>query len=603
MPIRRLPETLINRIAAGEVVERPASAAKELVENALDAGARRIRVGLVNGGIDGLEVADDGIGMAPDQLRLAIERHATSKLPDEDLAAIATMGFRGEALPSIGSVATLSLTSRPEGGEGWRLVVDNGRIVHDGPAGAAPGTVARVDGLFAQVPARRKFLKSPRSELAACLDHIRRLAMARPEVGFVVEHEGRRLLNLPPLPDASPQSTLARLAAIIGPDFAGNAVAVDLEREGLHLAGLAGIPTWNRGVSDHQYLFVNQRPVKDRLLVGALRGAYHDLLARDRHPVVALFLNVPSDFVDVNVHPAKTEVRFRDAAQVRGMIVSGLRRALDEAGHRASTQISGAALAAFVSEPLPSAAGAWPPAGGALAFPGAFAGGAGPVAGWAEVPRLFNQLPPAFAASGPAAAPAPPPQQFPLGAARGQVAATYIVAETDDALIIVDQHAAHERLTLERMNRALAGGVVASQALLVPEVVELDEIGAGRVADRADELAELGLEVEAFGPTAVLVRATPALLGTCDVKGLITDLADDLSAFGRALSLKERLDGVAATMACHGSVRAGRHLSIAEMNALLREMEVTPHSSQCNHGRPTWVRLAKTDIEKLFGRR
>jgi DNA mismatch repair protein MutL len=603
VPIRRLPETLINRIAAGEVVERPASAAKELVENALDAGARRIRVGLVNGGIDGLEVADDGIGMAPDQLRLAIERHATSKLPDEDLAAIATMGFRGEALPSIGSVATLSLTSRPEGGEGWRLVVDNGRIVHDGPAGAAPGTVARVDGLFAQVPARRKFLKSPRSELAACLDHIRRLAMARPEVGFVVEHEGRRLLNLPPLPDASPQSTLARLAAIVGPDFAGNAVAVDLEREGLHLAGLAGIPTWNRGVSDHQYLFVNQRPVKDRLLVGALRGAYHDLLARDRHPVVALFLNVPSAFVDVNVHPAKTEVRFRDAAQVRGMIVSGLRRALDEAGHRASTQVSGAALAAFVSEPLPSAAGAWPPAGGALAFPGAFAGGAGPVAGWAEVPRLFNQLPPAFAASGPAAAPAPPPQQFPLGAARGQVAATYIVAETDDALIIVDQHAAHERLTLERMNRALAGGVVASQALLVPEVVELDEIGAGRVADRADELAELGLEVEAFGPTAVLVRATPALLGTCDVKGLITDLADDLSAFGRALSLKERLDGVAATMACHGSVRAGRHLSIAEMNALLREMEVTPHSGQCNHGRPTWVRLAKTDIEKLFGRR
>jgi DNA mismatch repair protein MutL len=603
VPIRRLPETLINRIAAGEVVERPARAAKERVENALDAGARRIRVGLVNGGIDGLEVADDGIGMAPDQLRLAIERHATSKLPDEDLAAIATMGFRGEALPSIGSVATLSLTSRPEGGEGWRLVVDNGRIVHDGPAGAAPGTVARVDGLFAQVPARRKFLKSPRSELAACLDHIRRLAMARPEVGFVVEQEGRRLLNLPPLPDASPQSTLARLAAIIGPDFAGNAVAVDLEREGLHLAGLAGIPTWNRGVSDHQYLFVNQRPVKDRLLVGALRGAYHDLLARDRHPVVALFLNVPSAFVDVNVHPAKTEVRFRDAAQVRGMIVSGLRRALDEAGHRASTQVSGAALAAFVSEPLPSAAGAWPPAGGALAFPGAFAGGAGPVAGWAEVPRLFNQLPPAFAASGPAAAPAPPPQQFPLGAARGQVAATYIVAETDDALIIVDQHAAHERLTLERMNRALAGGVVASQALLVPEVVELDEIGAGRVADRADELAELGLEVEAFGPTAVLVRATPALLGTCDVKGLITDLADDLSAFGRALSLKERLDGVAATMACHGSVRAGRHLSIAEMNALLREMEVTPHSGQCNHGRPTWVRLAKTDIEKLFGRR
>jgi DNA mismatch repair protein MutL len=452
------------------------------------------------------------------------------------------------------------------------------------------------------VPARRKFLKSPRSELAACLDHIRRLAMARPEVGFVVEHEGRRLLNLPPLPDASPQSTLARLAAIIGPEFAGNAVAVDLEREGLHLAGLAGIPTWNRGVSDHQYLFVNGRPVKDRLLVGALRGAYQDLLARDRHPVVALFLNVPSDFVDVNVHPAKTEVRFRDAAQVRGMIVSGLRRALDEAGHRASTQVSGAALAAFVAEPLPATGGAYSAAIGAESA----AAGLQPAAGWAEAPRLFNQLPPAFAPafapSAPVIAP-PPPAQFPLGAARGQVAATYIVAETDDALIIVDQHAAHERLTLERMNRALAGGAVASQALLVPEVVELDEIGAGRIADRAEELAELGLEVEAFGPTAILVRATPALLGPCNVKGLITDLADDLSAFGRALSLKERLDGVAATMACHGSVRAGRHLSIAEMNALLREMEVTPHSGQCNHGRPTWVRLAKTDIEKLFGRR
>ena len=597
--IRRLPETLINRIAAGEVVERPASAAKELIENALDAGARRIRVSLVNGGIDGLEVADDGIGMAPDQLRLAVERHATSKLPDEDLQAIDTMGFRGEALPSIGSVATLSLTSRPAGGEGWRLVVDNGRIVHDGPASAAPGTVARVEGLFAQVPARRKFLKSPRSELAACLDHIRRLAMARPEVGFVVEHEGRRLLNLPPLPDASPQSTLARLAAIIGPDFAGNAVAVELAREGLHLAGLAGIPTWNRGVSDHQYLFVNQRPVKDRLLVGALRGAYQDLLARDRHPVVALFLDVPSDFVDVNVHPAKTEVRFRDAAQVRGMIVSGLRRALDEAGHRASTAVSGAALAAFVAEPVATVSTGWPgmPGGG----PGL---AAAPIAaGVAEAAQLFGLLPPAFAHSQPLPEPAPPPQRFPLGAARGQVAATYIVAETEDALIIVDQHAAHERLTLERMNRALAGGAVAAQALLVPEVVELDEVGAGRIADRAGELAELGLEVEAFGPAAILVRATPALLGPCDVKGLVTDLADDLSAFGRALSLKERLDGVAATMACHGSVRAGRTLSIAEMNALLREMEVTPHSGQCNHGRPTWVKLAKTDIEKLFGRR
>lgn len=588
MPIRRLPETLINQIAAGEVVERPASAAKELVENALDAGATRIAIRLANGGIDGLEVADDGHGMAPDQLRLAVERHATSKLPDGDLAAIATMGFRGEALPSIGSVATLSLTSRAPGAEGWRLVVDNGRITADGPAAAAPGTVVRVDGLFAAVPARRKFLKSPRSELAACLDHVRRLAMANPDVGFSLESEGRRLLGLPPLPDASPASLLARLAAIIGADFADNAVAVDLMRGDLHLGGLAGLPTYNRGVADHQFLFVGRRPVRDRLLLGALRGAYQDLLARDRHPVVALFLDVPGDFIDVNVHPAKTEVRFRDAGLVRGLIVSGVRRALDAAGHRASTRVADAALAAFVAEPAP--AGWAAPA---------------PPASLAEPPRLFTELPPAFAPAGqPAVAVPPPPAAgFPLGAARGQVAATYIIAETDDALVIVDQHAAHERLTLERMNRALAGGRVATQALLVPEVVELDDIAAARIAARADELAELGLEIEAFGPAAVLVRATPALLGTCDVKGLIIDLADDLAAFGKALSLKEKLDAVAATMACHGSVRAGRPLSIAEMNALLREMEITPHSGQCNHGRPTWVRLAKTDIEKLFGRR
>jgi DNA mismatch repair protein MutL len=593
VPIRRLPETLINQIAAGEVVERPASALKELVENALDAGAGRIAIRLAAGGIDGLEVADDGHGMAPDQLRLAIERHATSKLPDDDLAAIATMGFRGEALPSIGSVATLSLTSRAAGHEGWRLVVDNGRITHDGPAAAAPGTVVRVEGLFAAVPARRKFLKSPRSELAACLDHVRRLAMANPDVGFSLESEGRRLINLPPLPDGTPASLLARLAAIIGADFADNAVAIDLDRDGLHLGGLAGLPTYNRGVADHQFLFVGRRPVRDRLLLGALRGAYQDLLARDRHPVVALFLDVPGDFVDVNVHPAKTEVRFRDAALVRGLIVSGVRRALDAAGHRASTRVADAALAAFLAEP---AASGWA------------APAASPVPALAEPPRLFTELPPAFppsAAPGPSAphVPPPPATRFPLGAARGQVAATYIIAETDDALVIVDQHAAHERLTLERMNRALAGGTVASQALLVPEVVDLDDIAAARIADRAGELAELGLEIEAFGPAAVLVRATPALLGRCDVKGLIVDLADDLAAFGKALSLKEKLDAVAATMACHGSVRAGRHLSIAEMNALLREMEVTPHSGQCNHGRPTWVRLAKTDIEKLFGRR
>ncbi len=602
--IRRLPDNLVNQIAAGEVVERPAAALKELVENALDAGARRIAIDLENGGIDHLSVSDDGIGMMADQLRLAIERHATSKLPDGDLQAIATLGFRGEALPSIASVATLSLTSRTAGDPGWRLVIDNGRITGDGPAATPPGTRVVVDGLFAAVPARRKFLKSERSELAACVDVVRRLAMARPDVGFELRHGGagasRRLLAVAAGPDQGAVALVARLAALLGADFADNAVAVDLEREGLRLGGLAAIPTYNRGIADHQFLFVNRRPVKDRLLIGALRGAYQDLLARDRHPVVALFLDVPPEFVDVNVHPAKTEVRFRDAALVRGMIVSGLRRALDEAGHRASTRVSAEALAAF-------AVSAWSAAAPALARPDAPLALSGTPLALAEPPRLFSEFPPAFAPADRGPAMVPPAQvpvaSFPLGAARGQIANTYIVAETADALILVDQHAAHERLTLERMNAALAGGGVAAQALLMPVVVELDEIAAGRIADRAAELAELGLEVEAFGAAAVLVRATPALLGNADPEALVRDLADDLSAWGRAVNLREKLDSIAATMACHGSVRAGRALSITEMNALLREMEITPHSGQCNHGRPTWVKLALGDIEKLFGRR
>jgi DNA mismatch repair protein MutL len=586
------------------VVERPASAVKELVENALDAGARRIAIRLAGGGIDGIEVADDGIGMTAADMRLAVERHATSKLPGDDLDAIVTMGFRGEALPSIASVARLAITSRPAQGEGWRLVVDNGRITDDGPAASAPGTVVAVDGLFAAVPARRKFLKSQRSELASCLDNVRRLAMARADVGFTLDHDGRRLLNLPPLADRGPAASLARLAAIIGSDFADNAVAIDHQRaaggDGLvTLGGLAGLPTYNRGVADHQYLFVGGRPVRDRLLLGALRGAYMDLLARDRHPVVALYLDCPAGFVDVNVHPAKTEVRFADAGLVRGLIVSGVRRALDAAGHRASTSISGAALAAMRPEPVPA------PHPAALSVP--WRADALP-AGVADVAPLFAAQPAAYAppAFAPPAHPAPAPggrSVFPLGAARAQVAATYIIAETDDALIIVDQHAAHERLMLERLNNARAGGGVAAQALLEPQVVDLDDAAVARIDACAADLAELGLMVEAFGPAAVLVRATPAVLGPCDVRALVVDVADDLAAFGAALGLKDRLDHVAATIACHGSVRAGRHLSIAEMNALLREMEITPHSGQCNHGRPTWVRLAKTDIEKLFGRR
>ncbi len=601
MSIRRLPEHLVNRIAAGEVVERPASALKELVENAIDAGAGRIAILLVEGGTSRIEVADDGCGMTPADMALALERHATSKLPDEFIESVVTLGFRGEALPSIASVARLTIESRIRGAEGWARTVDNGRVDREGPAALPPGTRVVVEDLFARVPARRKFLRSPRAEYAACLDVVRRLAMARPDIGFTLEHDGRRALSAIQVEDRP-----GRVATLTDRALADNSVAIDLEREGLVLGGVASLPTYNRGIADHQYLFVNGRPVKDRLLMGAIRGAYAEMLPRDRHAVVALFLDIPTDQVDVNVHPAKTEVRFRDPAMVRGLIVSGLRRALDAAGHR-SQRASESALSMWQPESISS------PLGGEE--------GARPQSGWegeGTPQRLplenrtystVNEARPTFFAAPPQAraepAWTPPPQTtaFPMGVARGQVAKTYIVAEAEDGLVLVDQHAAHERLVLERMRAALIGGTIASQALLIPEVVELDESACDRLESRAEELSEFGLDLERFGPHAMLVRATPALLGQSDPKGLVTDLADELAAFDEALSLKERLDAVAGTMACHGSVRAGRILSVTEMNALLREMEVTPHTGQCNHGRPTWVKLAHGDIEKLFGRK
>ncbi len=570
-------------------MERPASALKELVENAIDAGSSRISIVLRGGGIDGIEVADDGCGMSRDEIALALERHATSKLPDDAIENVATMGFRGEALPSIASVARLTIESRVAGGEGWSRTVDNGAVAADGPAALPPGTRVRVDDLFAHVPARRKFLRSARSEYAASLDVVKRLAMARPDIAFTLDHDGRRVLSV------QAEDRPSRVAALTDRQLAANSVAIDAVREGVVLGGVAGLPTFNRGIADHQYLFVNGRPVKDRLLVGAVRGAYAEMLARDRHAVVALFLDVPPSEVDVNVHPAKTEVRFRDPAMVRGLIVGGLRAALDSAGHRSQPRPSAAALGLWTTEIshsrvsgnpasffAPPRQESWPPA----------------FAGVAEERATFEATP--FARAEAATAPA---NSFPMGVARGQVAATYIIAEAEDGLVIVDQHAAHERLVLERMRRATASGVVASQPLLLPEVVELDEPACDRLEARIPELVEFGLELERFGPAAMLVRGVPAALGTSDVTGLVTDLADELAAFGEALSLRERLDHVAATMACHGSVRAGRILSVAEMNGLLREMEVTPHSGQCNHGRPTWIKLAHGDIEKLFGRK
>ena len=632
--IRRLPSHLVNRIAAGEVVERPAAALKELVENAIDAGAARIAVGLVDGGLARISVSDDGCGMSPQAMVLALERHATSKLPesligaDEAIELVATLGFRGEALPSIASVARLTLESRERGAEeGWRRVVDHGELIEDSPAALPPGTRVRVEDLFAKVPARRKFLRSPRSEQAACLDVVRRLAMARPDIAFVMETSGdagtRKLLDL-----QAGEDLAIRVARIIAHELRDNAVEIAAQRQTPHgamrLSGLAGLPTYNRGVADHQYLFVNGRPVKDRLLAGAVRGAYSDMLARDRHAVLALFLDIPPQDVDVNVHPAKTEVRFRDSAGVRGFIVSGLREALATGDRRSAQTPDRGAMARWVSEPTEPIEPIGPSSSAAVGQQGREGPGVGgmPYTAWSSTPLpnpshrgeglLLREAATSFAMpQGRAEEAAPFPQeaeQFPLGIARGQVANTYIVAEAADGLVLIDQHAAHERLVLERLRTGGADERMRrSQALLVPDVVELDEVDCDRLEDAAEGLARYGLVIERFGPAAMLVRAVPAAIAQADTGKLLRDLADDIAKHGKqdesgALLLAERLDLVLATMACHGSVRAGRALSVAEMNALLREMEATPRSGQCNHGRPTWVKLSMADVEKLFGR-
>jgi DNA mismatch repair protein MutL len=620
MPIRRLPPETVNRIAAGEVVERPASAVKELVENALDAGAASVEVQADGGGLSRILVADDGQGLAADELALAVERHATSKLaPDDagdyDLLHIATLGFRGEALPSIGSVARLAIASRARGyADAHAILVEGGAVGAVGPA-AFPGPHgARVEvrDLFYATPARLKFMKSERAEAMAIAEELKRQAMAHEAVGFALDLDGKRTLRLP-AEAAGPDGRLARLSAIMGREFADNALPIDHEREGVRLSGFAGLPTFNRGNAAHQYLFVNGRPVRDRLLQGALRAAYADFLARDRHPLAALYIELDPTLVDVNVHPAKAEVRFRDPGLVRGLIVGGLRHALAGAGHRASTTVASAALGGFRPgggwTPPPRASGfsawqsgGWQPQGGVTPQGAALAAAVQAIPGLAEVSARAE--PDAFGVAE-QAAPAPvfDPVDYPLGAARAQVHETYIVAQTRDGVVIVDQHAAHERLVYERMKAEMAGGGVARQALLLPEVVELDPAEAERVVAKADELAALGLAVEAFGPGAVLVREVPALLGETDAAGLVRDIADDLAENGAALALKERLEDVCSTMACHGSVRAGRRLTAPEMNALLRQMEATPHSGQCNHGRPTYVELKLADIERLFGRR
>ena len=621
--LRLLPKTLIDRIAAGEVVERPASALKELVENALDAGAKRIEIALEEGGKQLISVTDDGEGMSAEEMALAVERHATSKLPGDDLLNISYMGFRGEALPSIGSVARLSITSRAKGAEeAWRIEVNGGEKSAPVPCAHGTGTRIEVRDLFYATPARLKFLKSVRAEQMQAVEIVNRLAMARPEVGFSMRaDQGRKLLDYPACPGDIFDARLNRLSAVMGKDFAANALSIDATREDIRLTGYAGVPTLNRGNAALQFLFVNNRPVKDRLLLGAVRGAYQDFLARDRHPLLALYLQLEPRFVDINVHPAKTEVRFRDPGQVRGLIVSALKHALAQAGHLAATTVSQAALGAF--SPGGAGFGGRAAAMSHVARPPSpaqtqqYLGIQAPLThdSVADSPQPFTPLPPSARVMAPAPLEAhvdadgvvheaAEAAAYPLGAARGQVHETYIVAQTADGLVIVDQHAAHERIVYERMKQDLAATGVACQGLLLPEVVELGgEDLAARLVARAEEFAELGLIIEAFGPGAIVVRETPALLGKVNVAGLIKDLADELEDLDQTLGLKDRLMAVCATMACHGSVRAGRALNAEEMNALLRQMEATPHSGQCNHGRPTYVELKLHDIERLFGRK
>jgi DNA mismatch repair protein MutL len=595
--IRLLPETTANRIAAGEVVERPAAAVKELVENALDAGARRIAVTLEDGGSGRILVEDDGAGMAPEDLALAVQRHATSKLAEEGmLFRIETLGFRGEALPSIGAVARLTLTSRTAGGAAHAITVEGGQVAAVAPASGPPGTRVEVRDLFFATPARRAFLKSARSEAEAAVEAVRRLALAWPEVAFRVEVEGRVTLALPP------QERDARVAALLGAEFAAAALPVEALREGMVLSGLCAAPTHTRATGEFQHLVVNRRPVRDPQLRTALRVAYRELIPRGRHPAAALFLDLPPEAVDVNVHPMKTELRFRDAEGVRGLLISALRRALAVGvaavpGAQPGAQPGALGMAGF-AEPLP------PP----LQPQGWQPQGWQPRPGWrpqAGLPRPAPRLPLGFA-PGPVleAQEAVSAEDGPLGRPIAQLLATYVLAEAPDgALVLVDQHAAHERLTHEALAAQLAAGGVRAQPLLLPEVVEMAQDAVARLLRAGETLGRLGLEIEGFGPGAVLVRATPALLGTPEVRPLLADLAEELAESGEALALADRLDAAVARLACHGSVRAGRRLGGAEMAALLRQMEATPRAATCSHGRPTFIRLGRAELEKLFGRR
>ena len=599
--IRQLGPETVNRIAAGEVIERPASVIKELVENALDAGATAIEVVAVGGGLSMLRVTDNGSGMSREDLALAIERHATSKLSNDDLFDIVTMGFRGEALPSIGSIARLSISSRlRDAAEGARIVVDCGAKGQVSPAGLNPGSIVDVRELFSATPARLKFMRSERAETQAIVEIVKRLAMAHPVVAFELVTDDKAPLRFA-AQTADADGQLQRLARIMGREFLDDALAIDGKRGAYTVGGFAALPTLHRNDAGQQFLFVNSRPVRDKLLLGAIRAAYGDLVPKGRHPMFALFVSVPTDAVDVNVHPAKTEVRFREPGEIRSLVINAVRRALEAAGHRASVFGGQQTLQALARGVAANGVGSGPWGQTHATYPKSQF--APPGFGEAMQAPLAGLMAPSADASANTAETGPELLDRPLGAARAQLHETYIVAQTRGSVIIVDQHAAHERLVYERMKAALIEGGIKRQGLLIPEIVTLEPHEVAALEDAAPELAELGLSLEAFGTEAVAVRETPALLGQTDVQALVKDLARDIAADRGKTALKSRLEAVASRMACHGSVRAGRRLTAPEMNALLREMEATPFSGQCNHGRPTYVELKLGDIERLFGRR
>ncbi|MBT8459216.1 MAG: DNA mismatch repair endonuclease MutL [Boseongicola sp.] len=592
--IRQLDDAAINRIAAGEVVERPASAVKELVENAIDAGAKRIDIVVAEGGKRLIRVEDDGCGIAKSDLPLALSRHATSKIDGTDLLNIHTFGFRGEALPSLGAVGRLRITSRTQGDDAFEISVSGGKMSAVRPVAGRQGTVVELCDLFYATPARLKFMRTDRAELQAINDVVKRLAMAEPYLQFSLidaTEAPRTLFSVNAETGAPLQALSRRLRAILGRDFSENALAIDAEREGLHMTGSAALPTYSRGSTVQQFMFVNGRPVRDKMLIGALRGAYMDFLSRDRHPAAVLFIDCDPHLVDVNVHPAKSEVRFRDPGVARGLIVSGLRHALADAGHRASTTVAGETLGAFQTpsvEPRVYQMDRRPNQ--------TFSPQTQP--GFSDTDQSFE----AFSSRQSDVDVPAEIEHLPLGAARAQIHENYVIAQTEDGLVIVDQHAAHERLVYEKLKSQMAKNGVASQALLVPEIVELG-LDASRLLDLSDELARLGLGIEPFGQGAIAVRETPAILGSVNAEALIRDILDELQDVGDSTVLKSRLDAILSRVACHGSIRSGRQMRSEEMNALLRAMEATPHSGQCNHGRPTYVELKLADIERLFGRR